>query len=118
MKIDINFYIAQHEVYKKRLKLAVENKQAFNHKECCRDVKENCCAFGQVFYRDIMPNIDQFPEEVKRVILEIEDYHCQFHELAKKVDILNPDEELLKEVEKASFELYKLLLRLEKMLKS
>lgn len=118
MKIDINFYVAQHEVYKKRLKLAIENKQPFNHKECCKDVKENCCAFGEVFYRDVMPNINSFPQEVRKVILEIEEHHCQFHELAKKVDISNPDEELLRKVENASFELYKLLLKLEKMLKS
>lgn len=116
MKIDVRFYIAQHEVYKKRLKLAINNQQSFNHKECCKEVKQNCCAFGEAFYRDIMPNIDKYPEDIREVILKIEDYHCQFHELAKKIDILNPEAELLKKVEEASFELYKLLLKLEKLL--
>lgn len=115
--IDVRFFIAQHELYLKRLKLAIQNFYNFSHKECCRDTKENCCAFGQTFYRDIMPRIDEFPQPIKEILYQIEEAHCQFHEISKKIDTKNPDENLVKQMQDTSLTLYHLLLKLEHMLK-
>ncbi|MEZ0361392.1 MAG: CZB domain-containing protein [Hydrogenobacter sp.] len=114
--MDIRLYISQHELYPKKLKLAIKNKRPFAHKECCRDTKTNCCAFGERFYTEIMPRLEGFPEEIRQIVLQIEDKHCQFHEIGKKIDIQNPDMELVKKMEDITFEVHKLLLRLEKKL--
>lgn len=114
--IDVRFYMAQHEIYIKRLKKAISSRDDFTHKECCRDTKENCCAFGQAFYRDIMPNLEEFPEQVKEVIPQIEKVHCEFHEIGKQIDTKNPDEALVKKMQDTSLTLYQLLMRLERML--
>ncbi|MDW8294207.1 MAG: CZB domain-containing protein [Aquificaceae bacterium] len=114
--LDVRFYLAQHEIYLKRLRRAIEKLDSFNHKECCKYTKENCCAFGQAFYRDVMPRIDSFPPQVKEVLLEIEEVHCRFHEIGKKIDTKNPDQALVKEMQDTSLNLYQLLMRLEKML--
>lgn len=106
--------MAQHEIYMKKLGKAIEKREDFDHKECCRDTKENCCAFGQAFYRDVMPVIDSFPQEIKEVILEIEEVHCRFHEIGKKIDTRNPDHKLVEEMRNTSLKLYQLLMKLEK----
>ncbi len=114
--IDVRFYMAQHELYIKRLKRAIESRGDFAHKEYCRDTKENCCAFGKAFYRDIMPNLEEFPEQVREVILQIEKVHCEFHEIGKQIDTKNPDEALVKKMQDTSLTLYQLLMKLERML--
>ncbi|MCS7277950.1 MAG: CZB domain-containing protein [Aquificaceae bacterium] len=114
--IDTDFYLAQHEVYIKRLKSAIEKRQDFNHKECCKNIKENCCAFGQAFYQDIMPRLYEFPENIKEVILQIEDVHCTFHEIGKRIDTKNPDEELLREMQNTSLTLYQLFMKLKRLI--
>ena len=114
--IDIDFYLAQHEVYIKRLESAIEKRQDFNHKECCKDIKENCCAFGQAFYQEIMPRFDEFPENIKEVILQIEEVHCKFHEIGKRIDTKNPDEELLREMQNTSLTLYQLFMKLKRLI--
>jgi predicted transglutaminase-like protease len=115
--IDVRFYLAQHELYLKRLKRAIENRKDFNHKECCRDTKENCCAFGQTFYRDVMPRIDEFPQHIRDVLLQIEEVHCRFHEIGKNINTKEPDENLVKQMQDTSLTLYHLLMKLERMLK-
>ncbi len=94
--IDVRFYMSQHEIYIKRLKKAISSGDDFAHKECCRDTKENFCAFGQSFYRDIMPNLEEFPEPIREVILQIENVHCEFHEIGKQIDTKNSDDALVK----------------------
>ncbi|MEN3028906.1 MAG: CZB domain-containing protein [Aquificaceae bacterium] len=112
--LDASFYLAQHEIYLKRLKRAIEKLENFNHKGCCRDTKENCCAFGQAFYREVMPRIDSFTPPVRELLLRIEEVHCKFHEIGKKIDTKNPDPALVKEMQNTSLNLYQLLMRLEK----
>lgn len=63
-----------------------------------------------------MPRFEEFPEPVRQLLLQIEDAHCRFHEIGKGIDTTNPDEELVKQMQESSLTLYRLLMKLERLL--
>lgn len=108
---DIDIYMSQHAIYISKLERALENKEPFEHKTC-RD-----CNFGKKFYQDIYPYIGDYDENIKEIILEIEKIHCEFHEIAAKIDTVNPkpeDIEIVKAMKDKSAKLFQELLKLKR----
>lgn len=117
-KLDVSFLIAQHELYIKRVELAIKNKEPFEHKECGRYGIEKACPFGKKFYTEIIPLLESFPPEVKKLLIQIEELHCEFHQIGQKIDTLNPEPSVFRELKDASLGLYQKLMELDRVLKS
>ncbi len=89
----------------------MENRELFEHKTC-RD-----CAFGKKFYSEIFPHVEEYEEKVKELLHDIEKLHCDFHEIASKIDTQNPKPEdvgTIKELKDRSTHLFQLLLALKR----
>mgnify|MGYP001626255573 CR=1 FL=1 len=109
--------IAQHELYLKSLKFAILYRKEFQHKDCGREGLENACPFGKKLYTEILPTIQDASDEVKRIIMEIEELHCEFHEISKTINPLNPLQEQVDSMETVSLRFYQKLLQLKSLLK-
>ncbi len=80
----LDYLILQHVNYLNKLDDSIKNKALFEHK------KATDCNFGKLFYKDVWPSTETFPEDIKNVIKEIEEEHRLFHSTASEVDTLNP----------------------------
>ncbi|SHK16524.1 CZB domain-containing protein [Thermocrinis minervae] len=103
---DVDWYIAQHILYVKRLRTAIRNGKPFEHKDC------HSCDFGRMFDTEIIPIKNKLPSEIRNIVEEIERIHCEFHEVSMQVDTTNlkpEDETILKQLNELSTELIKLL---------
>ncbi|MGB9873671.1 MAG: hypothetical protein ACPLRS_01725 [Hydrogenobacter sp.] len=109
--------IAQHELYLKRLKFAILHRKEFQHKDCGRKGLENACHFGKKLYMEILPTLQDASDEVKRIVMEIEELHCEFHEVSKTINPLNPLQEQVNSMKTVSLRLYQKLLQLKSLLK-
>ncbi|RMH06096.1 MAG: hypothetical protein D6699_02635, partial [Aquificota bacterium] len=116
--LDVRFLIVQHELYIKRLELAIQKQKPFDHKECGRHGIENACPFGKKLYSEIIPCLDHLEPHIRDLILQIEEIHCQFHEKAKEVDPTNPDYTALNQAKEISLRLYQKLMSLERTTKT
>ncbi|WP_340695898.1 CZB domain-containing protein [Hydrogenobacter thermophilus] len=99
-------------IYINKLDKAISNRTNFEHKTCRE------CAFGKIFYYEIYPNIDQYDDGIKRLILDIEKSHCEFHEIASTINTLEPkeeDQEKLRRAKGISTELFQKLLALKRL---
>ena len=85
----IDKLILQHLNYLNNLEKACRTKTEFVHKQPTE------CNFGQILYADVWPTKESLPQEIKATIEEIESDHRKFHELAGKVNSLNPINETI-----------------------
>ena len=106
---DLDIYISQHAIYISKLERALKKGENFEHKDC------HSCKFGMLWDSEIVPVKHELPDEVRKLLNEIESIHCQFHEVAKEVK--SEDDERLKEVKELSTQLFQKLLELRRLLK-
>jgi len=106
---DLDIYISQHAIYISKLERALKNGESFEHKDC------HSCNFGMLWDSEIVPIKHELPEEVRKLLNEIESLHCQFHELAKEVK--SEDDPKLEEVKDLSTQLFQKLLELKRLLR-
>lgn len=71
--------IVQHMAYVRRLEAACNENRDFPHKT------ERECDFGKLLYTEVMPFLDEMPEDVRRSVLEIEMLHTDFHVKAREL---------------------------------
>ncbi|MFA5833044.1 MAG: CZB domain-containing protein [Bacteroidota bacterium] len=83
----LDYLILQHVNYLNKLDECVRLQTVFEHK------KHTECNFGKLFYSDIWPSVQNFPDDIKQVIKEIEDEHRIFHTTASEVNTLKPTQE-------------------------
>ncbi|MFA6467551.1 MAG: CZB domain-containing protein [Bacteroidota bacterium] len=82
----LDFLILQHVNYLNKLDDCIKQKAQFDHK------KASECNFGKLFYSEVWPSLDAFPEEIKLVIKDIEAEHQLFHSTAREVNTLDPEQ--------------------------
>ncbi len=61
--------------------------------------------------------MESYEEDIRQIILEIEEVHCKFHEIASKINTTYPKEEdlkVLEEVKEKSTLLFQKLLKLKR----
>jgi len=108
---DLDIYLSQHALYISKLERAIENRQPFEHKTCRE------CAFGKRFYEEVYPCMEEYEDKIKELLYEIEKLHCDFHEVASKINTQNPkpeDMEIIKKIKEHSTRLFQLLLTLKR----
>ncbi len=108
---DLDIYLSQHALYISKLERAIESGQPFEHKTCRE------CAFGKKFYEEVYTRMEEYEDEIKELLYEIEKLHCDFHEVASKIDTQNPkpeDMEIIKRIKEHSTRLFQLLLTLKR----
>ena len=59
--------------YVKRLTVACNTGQDFPHKSA------HDCEFGKSLYGEVIPRLDDMPENIRQAVLEIEGLHTDFH---------------------------------------
>ncbi len=108
---DLDIYISQHAIYISKLERVIENRQPFEHKTCRE------CSFGKKFYQEVYPHMEAYEDKIKELLHEVEKLHCDFHEIASKIDTQNPkpeDMEIIKKIKDHSARLFQLLLTLKR----
>ncbi|WPM32629.1 CZB domain-containing protein [Hydrogenobacter sp. T-2] len=108
---DLDIYLSQHAIYISKLERAIESCQPFEHKTCRE------CAFGKRFYEEVYPYMEEYEDNIKEMLHEIEKLHCHFHEIASRIDTQNPkpeDVEIIKKAKEDSTHLFQLLLALKR----
>ncbi|SHK16549.1 CZB domain-containing protein [Thermocrinis minervae] len=111
---DLDLYISQHAIYINNLERAIEEGKPFERKDC------HSCSFGKKWDTEIVPAKQNYNEEIKALLDEIEKVHCKFHELSMQVDPTNPkpeDERIIDEMKDLSAQLIQLLLKLKRLVK-
>jgi len=83
----LDFLILQHVNYLNKLDDCIKQKAAFEHK------KHTDCNFGKLFYSEVWPSLETFPDDIKQVIKEIEEEHRMFHSTASEVNTMQPTQE-------------------------
>ncbi|MFA6457439.1 MAG: CZB domain-containing protein [Bacteroidota bacterium] len=83
----MDFLILQHVNYLNKLDECVKQKAQFEHK------KHTDCNFGKLFYSEIWPSVDVFPDDIQQVVKDIEQEHRIFHATASEVNTTNPMQE-------------------------
>jgi len=110
---DIDMYISQHAIYINKLEKSLRKGDKISTVDC------NSCKFGKDFNSKILPHINDYDEDIKNLLKEIEDIHCKFHDYL--IDFYNlSDEDKKKALEKAedlSTKLFTKLLKLKNLIK-
>jgi hypothetical protein len=112
---EADMLIAQHAIYMSKLEKAIEKGEEFDHKSCHE------CKFGLEWYSQVAPLKNEFPDELRSLIEEIEKVHCEFHEVGMQIDTKNlqpSDKEKLDRMEKLFTLLLQKLLAFKKLVKS
>ena len=108
---DVDIYIANHAIFINKLEKAVKNKSPIDAVDC------HSCKFGQNFDKDIRNDIPNYEPEIRKILEEIDQIHCTFHEKAIQLSKENDEEkkqEILKEIKGLSTQLFRKLLYLKK----
>lgn len=84
-------YMVQHILYINGIQKCLNHGTAFVHKQPTE------CAFGQMFYSEIKPNIEHFSEEKKQLAEQLEKIHTAFHTAAFNINESNPELEQAKQ---------------------
>jgi hypothetical protein len=83
----VDSLILQHLNYLNNIEHACKKREQFVHKQ------PTDCNFGKLFYREVWPMKESFPEDLRSAIAEIEQEHQQFHVTGAKVDTVNPKQD-------------------------
>jgi hypothetical protein len=103
-------YMIQHVLYIKGVEKCIRHQTDFAHKEPTE------CAFGEMFYSILKPNLDRYPKDKRALIEQMEQIHIQFHDAVRHIQPNDPDmEKYQQNAWYYSSRLINLLDRLEKM---
>jgi len=83
----LDFLILQHVNYLNKLDDSIKQRAVFEHK------KHTDCNFGKLFYSEVWPSLNNYPDDIKLVIKDIEKEHQIFHTMASQVNTLEPVQE-------------------------
>lgn len=72
--------ILQHLNYLNRLDEAIKKKSPFPHKQPTE------CEFGKLFYAEVWPERETFSDQIKNIVVRIEQEHRTFHTTAGQMD--------------------------------
>ncbi|MCX8067860.1 MAG: CZB domain-containing protein [Anaerolineae bacterium] len=103
--------INHHLTYAKRLRQFLMDGGEFQHRS------ERECEFGRLFYGEVFPQANEFPPEIRDLIVDIERLHREFHQLACQITE-TCDEKDLQALYHATDMLILRLTRLERTIKS
>ncbi|MCX8060372.1 MAG: CZB domain-containing protein [Aquificaceae bacterium] len=112
---ETDLYISSHSIYISKFEKALQDRTTFEHKTCRE------CAFGQRFYSTVYPHMEEFEDDVRKALEEIEKIHCDFHQTLSKIDTRNPAdgyEEDLRHAKNLSTQLIQKLLQLRRLITS
>ncbi|SNZ16850.1 CZB domain-containing protein [Hydrogenobacter hydrogenophilus] len=110
---DIDIFISQHSIYINKLEKALKEGTRFEHKDC------HSCNFGRKWDECVAPIKDQLPEDIKAIVENIEEIHCEFHKISMQIDPTqkkDSDEQNLKAMKDLSAKLFQHLLSLRQIL--
>ena len=108
---DIDIYISQHAIYINKLEKAINGKIDFSPVDC------HSCAFGKAF-DSIRECIEGLPEDLKKLLREIDSLHCEFHELSQNIVNDKNNIKRINEIEDVSTKLFQKLLKLKNKIKN
>ena len=110
---EADILIAQHAIYISKLERAMKKGEESDRKSCHE------CKFGLEWDSHVAPLKNEFPDQLRSLIEEIEKIHCEFHEVGMQINIKDPqpsDKEKLDRMEKLSTLLLKKLLAFKRLL--
>jgi uncharacterized protein (UPF0335 family) len=110
---EADILIAQHAIYISKIERAMKKGEESDHKSCHE------CKFGLEWDSHVAPLKNEFPDQLRSLIEEIEKIHCEFHEVGMQINTKDPkpsDKENLDRMEKLSTLLLQKLLAFKRLL--